>query len=308
MAAPAEPSVFLDVFPPEVRNQIYELVLLSNDCTCDDRDSDEEGHNSQVSTTNDVTGNATDDAAGGPVGFHGTSVTDDDVSGNATNTANVYGGPIDDFLTDKGEKTRSKDHKCTRGIKIFTAQPGLTRACRQIREECLPMYYKINRFCYNSTIRNNLDDVTTWLEEIGSRNRALVTRISIRVYVTGPDALMIGDPKDPTNPWSDFFANLKRLGCLKRMKVRPSLFVDAAAQLTMPSCRQGSLKDIKRDLKCYLKCLRRAELDKDKTKGIRGQAEWKKRVGRVDRSAPLYHLRHNPLRVPTILWSFAPAY
>ncbi|KAK5115444.1 hypothetical protein LTR85_009904 [Meristemomyces frigidus] len=63
------------------------------------------------------------------------------------------------------------------GEKRPPCQPALTRTCRDIRADALPMFYKYNTFrahyCYAATFRTAL----RWLRMIGHSNRQMLRRV-----------------------------------------------------------------------------------------------------------------------------------
>ncbi|TKA68743.1 hypothetical protein B0A49_07667 [Cryomyces minteri] len=60
-------------------------------------------------------------------------------------------------------------------------QPALTRACKQIREESLSVYYGLNEFSAELGARNPRHDALAWLARIGNANCRLVRDLTIHV-------------------------------------------------------------------------------------------------------------------------------
>lgn len=57
------------------------------------------------------------------------------------------------------------------------AQPPLTRTCRAIREETLPIFYGLNRFVIKAYADNDGLLARLWLTAIGAKNRSMLRRL-----------------------------------------------------------------------------------------------------------------------------------
>ena len=139
--------------PAETRNHIYELVVIDDD-TLD------------LNT---------------PVATHPCPLEDDE---DYWSYSNPYNHPCN--------PCHIHYHNCSlnrRFIQTLVTQPALTRTCRTIRQEALPLFYSENVFVTKGEndgrmeLDNGIDGATReWLKAIGARQRSLVGH----VYVSFP--------------------------------------------------------------------------------------------------------------------------
>ena len=60
------------------------------------------------------------------------------------------------------------------GVKQPPAQPALTRVCRSIRANALPIFYKANEFQAGYCYETDAETVRDWLQRIGRENREMM--------------------------------------------------------------------------------------------------------------------------------------
>ncbi|KAK4956837.1 hypothetical protein LTR10_006365 [Elasticomyces elasticus] len=94
------------------------------------------------------------------------------------------------------------------------SQPALAKTCRQIREECIQIYYSRSKFEFvTASARDDaLDGIANWLGRIGSDHcRALRT---IKVKTGVPNGLMLDnqDSSHQKTPWAKMVRRMKELG------------------------------------------------------------------------------------------------
>ncbi|KAF2167883.1 hypothetical protein M409DRAFT_22031 [Zasmidium cellare ATCC 36951] len=77
-----------------------------------------------------------------------------------------YGGWTDEYYTDQASWEA--------GEKEPPWQPSLTRVCRSIRADALPIFYKYNRFQAGYCYETDTEIVVDWLKVIGEENRKLM--------------------------------------------------------------------------------------------------------------------------------------
>lgn len=94
-------------------------------------------------------------------------------------------------------------------------QPGLTQTCREIRTECLSMFYARNTFRFLTKTGGNdgLDPIATWLDRIGRTNCLSLRSLHIAIAVR--DGCMMPHPREKNNPWQSLVLQMKTCGCSK---------------------------------------------------------------------------------------------
>ncbi|KAK5715099.1 hypothetical protein LTR15_010515 [Elasticomyces elasticus] len=100
-------------------------------------------------------------------------------------------------------------------------QPAIARTCRQIREECIQIYYGQSKFEFvtASAQDDTLDDIAHWLERIGPEHCRVLSTIKIKTGV--PNGLMLDD-EDTTHqktPWARMPLRMKELGITEGLAV-----------------------------------------------------------------------------------------
>ncbi|KAK5125664.1 hypothetical protein LTR85_011938 [Meristemomyces frigidus] len=102
---------------------------------------------------------------------------------------------------------------------ILQRQPPLTLTCREVRSECLAMYYARNTFFFDTTSNDDtaFDGLVQWLERIGTGHCSNLGRLCIVIGVE--DGVMIRDPRVVTDQWTTIVHRLKELGCSPLMQV-----------------------------------------------------------------------------------------
>lgn len=81
--------------------------------------------------------------------------------------------------------------------KANLSQPEITRVCKQLREESLPIFFGQNTFEHvhpnggSATVLRSLTCLKTWLDNVGTKNLSLIRKMTIVVQ------------KYATEPWSD---------------------------------------------------------------------------------------------------------
>lgn len=99
-------------------------------------------------------------------------------------------------------------------------QPGLVRACREIRAESLSIYYFGNTFRLRTRSEDGdqgLDRFVEWFIQIGPRNCAELRHV--RVIIGDGCGLMIRDPKAASDPWCSLMARVNDFGCSNQMLI-----------------------------------------------------------------------------------------
>ena len=71
-------------------------------------------------------------------------------------------------------------------FEIRVAQPALTRACRQLRRECLALFYEANIFlgeCHSTCqAKATPEYIDQWVEAIGAENRNSLKHLYLHFY------------------------------------------------------------------------------------------------------------------------------
>ncbi|KAK5680346.1 hypothetical protein LTS10_007273 [Elasticomyces elasticus] len=102
-------------------------------------------------------------------------------------------------------------------------QPALAKTCRQIREECIQIYYGRSRFEFVTANAQDdaLDGITHWLERIGSNHCRTLRTIKIKTGV--PNGLMLNDSTNPETPWKVMVERLEKLGVTEAINISVEL-------------------------------------------------------------------------------------
>ncbi|KAK5739298.1 hypothetical protein LTR17_005404 [Elasticomyces elasticus] len=103
------------------------------------------------------------------------------------------------------------------------SQPAIARTCRQIREECIQIYYGRSNFEFVTASAQDdaLDGMANWLERIGSDHCRALRTIKIKTGV--PNGLLLNDATNPETPWKIMMERMKKLGVTKAIRIEVEL-------------------------------------------------------------------------------------
>ncbi|KAK4902799.1 hypothetical protein LTR27_000738 [Elasticomyces elasticus] len=144
------------------------------------------------------------------------------------------------------------------------SQPGLAKTCRQIRKECIQIYYGQSKFGFvtASTQDDALEGITQWLERIGSDHCRTLRTIKIKIGV--PNGLMLNDSTNPETPWKIMIERMKKLDVTNAIKIEVELYPEplkaSMAQLvalnpTLKETTDRLQEHVAQYLSIYLACL-----------------------------------------------------
>lgn len=223
--------LFLTKIPPEIHNRIYEFALIADGCQqCRPELADDEGGEEDLDGTSD--GDDGDDTEDETLS-ESTSEREGDEQEEDEQEAD-YSDLEDESDEELSDEEANSSHAlaethaaedCSRLVNIATAkQPALTRTCRQIRGECLNMFYAVNRFAFRTRGKNEdgLDELIETFAKLGPAACAVLPG----VYVASDfiEELMIKDPRKETNPWTKLIDAMYKAGCSSDAFIHPFFF------------------------------------------------------------------------------------
>ncbi|KAK5701152.1 hypothetical protein LTR17_022840 [Elasticomyces elasticus] len=144
------------------------------------------------------------------------------------------------------------------------SQPGLAKTCRQIREECIQIYYGQSKFEFVTASAQDdaLDGITQWLERIGSDHCRALRTIKIKTGV--PNGLMLNDTTNSETPWKIMVERAQKVGVTKAIRIEVELYPEplkaSMAQLmavdpTLKVTTDRLQEQVAEYLSCYLEYL-----------------------------------------------------